>query len=55
MSKICYHLPSESLNISQEMQPADVETIDEMIEQNFTFYSSPLRFELIKQMEFIKR
>jgi hypothetical protein len=37
------------------MQPADVETLDEMIEQNFTFYCTPMKFDLIKHMEFIKR
>jgi S-ribosylhomocysteine lyase LuxS involved in autoinducer biosynthesis len=39
----------------QEIRPKDVETIEEMIEQNFTFYADKETFEAILIMEFTKR
>jgi hypothetical protein len=40
----------------QEMRPKDVETIDEMIAKNFTFYAEPDYFEFfLSDMDFIQR
>jgi hypothetical protein len=37
------------------MHPKNVETIDEMIEKNFTFHTLSNSFYLFEEMEFTKR
>jgi hypothetical protein len=58
MLKVCrnfdLNLPNISQNL-QEVRPKGVETIEEMIEQNFTFYANSWMFKEISSMEFTKR
>jgi hypothetical protein len=37
------------------MRPKDIETIEDLIDHNFTVYASGSSFDLIKEMEFTKR
>jgi hypothetical protein len=48
------HSQSQLLN-PQEMRPKEIKTIEELIENNFTFYDFQGWFNDIKEMEFIKR
>jgi hypothetical protein len=58
MLKVCLILVgsfSFQRMISQEIRPTNVETIDELIEKNYTFYCVKNRFKYIKDMEFVNR
>lgn len=41
--------------LQKDMRPADVETIDEMIEKNFTFHVENGSSKSFKEMDFFKR
>lgn len=41
--------------LQKEMRPADVETIEEMIAENFTFYSYEMLRREVEGMDFIRR
>lgn len=49
-------MKNNKLLIFQDMRPKDIETIDEMIEKNFTVYvDNGLGFDLLRHMEFMQR
>jgi hypothetical protein len=58
MLKVCLLLaasfPIQWL-ISQEIRPNNVETIDELIERNYTFYCHEDNLLFIKDMDFVER
>lgn len=41
--------------LQNEMRPADVKTISEMISRNFSFYTFEMYAHPLKRMEFVKR
>lgn len=41
--------------LQKEMRPADVETINQMISRNFSFYTFDMFAHPLKRMDFVKR